>query len=50
MPKRWERELRRLDDVEAPTDRIRSNAAHRPAVSSSGDGLPLAGNGSPPVS
>ena len=40
MPKRWERELRRLDDVEAPTDRIRSNAAHRPAVSSSGDGLP----------
>ena len=40
MTKRWERELRRLDDVDAPTDRIRAHAADRPTDPSHGDGLP----------
>ena len=40
MTKRWERELRRLDDVDAPTERIRAHAADRPTDPSHGDGLP----------
>lgn len=40
MTKRWERELRRLDDVNAPTERIRAHAADRPTDPSHGDGLP----------
>jgi hypothetical protein len=40
VTKRWERELRRLDDVDAPTERIRAHAAGRPTDPSHGDGLP----------
>jgi len=40
VTKRWERELRRLDDVDVPTERIRAHAADRPADPSHGDGLP----------
>ena len=47
MTKRWERELRRLDDVDAPTERIRAHAADRPADPSRGDGLRPADSASP---
>ena len=40
MTKRWEPELRRLDDVDAPTEMIRAHAADRPADPSRGDGFP----------
>ncbi len=39
MPKRWERELRRLGDVPAPTERIRARST-RPSEPRQGDGMP----------
>jgi hypothetical protein len=40
MTKRWKRELRRLDDMQAPTDRIRLRAAQGPLHGSAPDGMP----------
>jgi hypothetical protein len=39
MPKRWERELRRLGDVPAPTERIHARST-RPSEPRQGDGMP----------